>query len=235
MKQYDTWMATPSNCSIQDFRYDGTNLLATARWTPETRPFTSNAMDDEFDGAAISGLWSGVNAGTSTFTVANGVLSFKPQTGGAGTFAARMTCQNLPSAPFTFVAKINFNGSFVGASNFVLGGLAVTDGTKSEFIGSKFTSGGVAQLDFSQISTLAGTPTEHVVSIPTNAQWFAIQNDNTNQNFMYSTTGMPNDYVTYATEAKTAFQTATKVCFFGDVTETTQNLTISASYFRRTQ
>src|SRR6266568_1343847 len=39
MKQYSTWMSSPSNRVIQQFIYDGTNLNAVNIWTGDTRPF----------------------------------------------------------------------------------------------------------------------------------------------------------------------------------------------------
>lgn len=236
MHQYTNWMASPSNCVTQTFAYDGTNLNAINPWTPETRAFTANAMDDEFDGNTLSNLWTWTNQGTSTAVPSQGVLAIKPQQGGAGTFAQRLLCQATPTAPYTFVAQFQFEPYFTGTTGFILGGIGLSDGTKSETIGLKYrTTASDNVLENNTWATNASAPTEVKAFYPPQwgPIWLAIQNDNTNNNYMYSFDGV--NYATFATEAKAAFLTATKICLFGDVTETNPNITISVKHFRRTQ
>jgi hypothetical protein len=81
--------------------------FSVSRFSPDRPPASANAMDDEFDGAAIAGTWSTVNFTSATNTVANGYLTLHSP--GIGSHNVQMIVQTLPSAPWGFTTKAEIN------------------------------------------------------------------------------------------------------------------------------
>lgn len=73
--------------------------------SPDRPPSTTNAMNDEFDGASLSlTKWTWVNQGTSSAALANSFLQLTGQR--AVTQTMRMIVQTLPTPPWGFAVKL---------------------------------------------------------------------------------------------------------------------------------
>ncbi len=233
MHQYGTWMATASNCSTQAFQYDGTNLNATPAWTPDTRPFTANAMDDEFDSNALNtSLWTWGNQGTSTFTVQNGIGVFTNQDGNNAD-AVRAITQPVPaSTPWTVTTKVAVASANTGCNKY--NGIFLSDGTHQESYGPTYPNANQGMLLYAIQIGSAFVSTNLSLSV---SGWVYLraQDDGTNVKYSYSPDGV--NWVQQYSEARGSFFTTkpTLVGVMMNATQTTCVQSMSVDWFRRTQ
>jgi len=236
MHQYGTWMATASNCVTQQFIYDGTNLNAVAPWTPDTRPFTANALDDEADGNVcnVSTLWTWVNQGSATCVENNGqlILSIAAASG----VSIHNLQQSVPSAPYTFDTKVC--AANLGNGNIV--DIGFSDGTKYETVVLQNTGGtnnpiAIGVSKYTNSTTFSSSP--YALVAKSECAYVRVLNDNTNIKFLWSPTGAPNSYAQMFSEAKGAFLTTapTKVIVGVDANNASFAAQVVLDWFRRTQ
>jgi hypothetical protein len=102
-----------------------------AQFPLDVVPTSPHAKDDEFPGTSLSGIWTNpaVTANGLTLSVANGWLSFEPDTAGTGSLSGRFfgIRQAAPAGSFSIMAKVasfpsqagvteSYDGVFVGVS-----------------------------------------------------------------------------------------------------------------------
>ena len=207
--------------------------------TPDTHPAVANAADDEFEigttldttGSRRAGAtpWSWYNQGTSVANVGSGALQLAAQAG--GNFHAVL--QTAPSAPFTYVAKVQIGVS--ATSNTALGGFFLynTGSTKIIAAGFDMHSGNLQVYHFTG-SAYDASPYNALPLGFTAFQYVYLQvvNDGTNLKFSVSHSGVPGSFIQFYTETLASFIAAvSEIGLFGNFNATSPQLT--CDWFRR--
>lgn len=199
-------------------------------------PGSPNALDDEFSGVALSGSWTQVNVGGSTFTVGNSLLSFFVAANSGDTVA--QLYKAVPGAtPWEFTARVLADYSNNSGFHFI--GLCLNDSSTGKIT----TYGPAYHSSVSDMSVTNWTNQTTFSSYPNNStrwtttwqRWLyvRIKNDGTNLLFSASTTGLT--WVQTLSVAKASFiTTIDRVGICVDTNDSSIPTQAYFDFFRRT-
>jgi len=184
--------------------------------TPDTHPTIPTSQDDEFEsGSSINlALWTWVNQGTATATVALGALSFTNPVENSPTL--RMVTQVPSGGTWKYAAKtvallpgVN-NQTFIvvgKAGKYIIFGVGNGGSGTAGIVGQRFTNTTTfasSAFATTYTSSLVGpiAQSSPVVSIPV---YVEIDYDGTNLTFNFSFSGLPGTYNQASTETAASF------------------------------
>lgn len=172
--------------------------------------------------------FSWVNQGTSTVSLANGILFMQGQTGGVGVNSLRVRIQATPAPPYTVTALV-LGGSFgSGTSN---------QGQEAGLIWRASGAGTFATCGIQQFSNVIQASSSHwtnattfsasigSINLSSTYIWLRIRDDNTNRICSYSYDG--SNYIQLSSEARTTFLTPDG---YGYYVNSSNNTTVTASF-----
>lgn len=158
--------------------------------------------------------WVPTNQGSATITNVNGaVLVFGPAQSGDN---LRLFCSNLtyPTTPWASRWTVGIVSNFVG-SNFFVGGIAISDGTKYQTFGvGQINNTGYTLANWNSVSSNAAA---QAFTFPlATVTYFSLNDDGTNIDAWISTIFNDPNPISIYHASRTAFLTPSKVCIFVD-------------------
>lgn len=204
--------------------------------TPDWPPASPGSLDDEFTSGSLGGSWTWVNQGSATASVNNSHVHLRiPAASGDN---ERGIFQTLPSPTWEVTAKVSVIGI---PANFMLGGLALYDGTKIMIFGYGMNTGASSDVGLVVTTQTSVTSSFTFVAGPNFKTiapfvYLRIKDDNTNLTFSFSFTGADNSFKQYYQAGRTAFfgSGPTKVGLAGESNNASNDLVIGSDWFRRT-
>lgn len=205
---------------------------------PDWPPASAGSLDDEFTGTSLDTTtrWSWVNQGSASVTVADSIVDLLvPAASGDN---ERGVFQTLPSPTWEVTAKISVTAI---PANFMLGGLALYDGTKMMIFGYGMNTSSSSDVGLAVTTQATITSSFTFVAGPLFKTippfiYLRIKDDNTNLTFSYSMSGAPSSFLKYYQASRTAFfgSGPTKIGLSGESNNASNDLHVSSDWFRRT-
>jgi Right handed beta helix region len=193
-------------------------------------PAVRNAMDDEFDGASLNSpnnIWTWFNQGSATETQQNGCAVISCVSNG-GSDSARFIGQTLPTAPYTFIAKLAFHEPLAWGQNYMFPGMFLWETATSKYLswGFQVNGGWGLRLRGNNVE-----PFDFSMS-PMPWSYFGINRTSTTLSFLFSPDGIVWDTIVTRTITQD-FTTAPDTIGIG-VNPFAQKSVIVCDFFRRT-